>query len=82
MTLKELDYKVRYVGHTTSHGQYEIRIKYRGKEYKCLSNNSLAYDRIHSCCDFPSDSYIAFGYTYKQALQTFWDECKRENGLR
>jgi len=82
MTLKELDFKVRYVGFGRSHGQYEIRILYRGKEYRCFSNNSRAFDRIHSRDSYPSDSYVDADYTYKQALQAFWDECKRKNGLK
>lgn len=82
MTLKELENKVS-ISRAGGHGQYRITIEYRGREYSCLSNNTLAYDSLPSisnaggCWD---DTDLPM--TRKQALQSFYDECKRENGLK
>ena len=82
MTLKELENKVR-ISRASGHGQYRITIEYRGREYSCLSNNTLAYDSLpHSCSAGGCWDDTNLPMTSKQALQCFWDECKRENGLR
>lgn len=74
MTTKELYDKVqiRWVGY----GQYEVTIEFRGKTYKCHSNNSQAWDYK----DWePGDG--PHPYTSKQAYQAFWDECCRKNHI-
>lgn len=60
-------------------GSYRVTIEYRGKFYSCTSHNSLAYDRIK---DYESpERAVRYSYTYKGALQTLYDECKRVNDL-
>ena len=60
---------------------YKVTIKYRGKEYTCHSINSLAYDRIRGYADEVPDRAVRDFYTYKGALKSLYDECKRANGL-
>lgn len=59
-------------------GHYIVTIEYKGKQYSCLSNNSLAYDRIHNFMLYKNRERV-FEYTFKQALQSVYDECKRKN---
>ena len=61
------------------YGSYRITIEYRGQYYSCISHNSLAYDRIKNS-DI-TDRVEAYGYTYKQACRSFYNECQRANGL-
>lgn len=61
-------------------GNYLVTIEYKGKQYSCHSNNSLAYDRIHNYM-FYNDLERVYEYTCKKALQSFYDECKRKNNL-
>lgn len=61
-------------------GSYEVKIEYRGKTYRCQSNNSLAWDRIHSDEDLGDRMKLDF-YTKKGAWQAFYDECKRKNNI-
>ena len=74
MTTKQLSERV-YCGLTTSHGHYKVEITYRGKNYSCVTTNSLAYD-------YYKDEDASGFYTQREALQSLWDECKRKNGLR
>lgn len=53
-------------------GAFKVTIEYRNKIYSCLSHNSMAYDAYRGSKN---------GYTYKQALQAFYDECKSLNYL-
>ena len=62
---------------TCLRGQFTVTIEYRGKEYCCKSNNTLAYDVIRFDAD-PKESH----YTYKQALMSLWRECKAKNNLK
>lgn len=78
MTLQELKEKVN-VRRANGYCSYEVTITYRGKEYHCHSNNSLAWDRLDD--DNYTDTYIMGGYTNKQAWKAFYDECKRKNNL-
>lgn len=79
MTLKELSNKVD-VTYSNRHGCYEVTINYRGKEYKCTTNNSMAFDAIR---DWLRDAdNPAWGYTPKQAYECLWNECKTANDLR
>lgn len=61
------------------YGSYNVTIEYRGKFYYCTSHNSLAYDRIKNSA--VEDRVEAYGYTYKQAFRSFYNECKRANNL-
>ena len=62
------------------YGTFNVTIEFRGKSYSCTSHNTLAYDRIRSD-DSMSEYRSEFGYTYKQALEALYDECKRANNL-
>lgn len=63
-------------------GQYKVQITYRGKEYKCHSTNSTAYDCLPTGGNFDGyEEYPDAQMTGKQALQSFYDECKRANNL-
>lgn len=70
MKKEELQRKIRI--EWKGYSSYKITIEYRGKYYSCISNNSLAYDSLNS------DNGE---YTEKQALCSFWNECKRKNNL-
>lgn len=77
MTLKELKERVKAV-HKIGYNNYKVTIVFRGKEYTCDSNNSMAWDAIEE----PSwgSSNILY-YTEKQAYQALYDECKRKNQI-
>ena len=60
---KRIDLALIYYGH------YRVVIKYRGKQYSCISTNTKAVDRINS--DEPERS----------ALLSLWNECKSANNL-
>lgn len=78
MTLKELRKRVR-VKRASGYCSYEVTITYRGKKYRCHSNNSLAWDRMDD--DNYRDNEVSGFYTNKGAYQAFYDECKRKNNL-
>lgn len=78
MTLKELKERVR-VQRNGGHGQYKVTIQFKGKEYTCGSNNSLAWDRLDD--DNYRDNQINGFYTNKGAYKAFYEECKRANNL-
>lgn len=60
---------------------YKVTIEYRGKIYTCRSNNSLAMDRIHEQSYLRDSQRGTWGYTLRQALQAFYDECKSANNI-
>lgn len=74
MTTQELLSKID-VRKTIGYGSYKVTIEYRGKKYTCISNDSVAYDRH-------LDDDAKRGYTMKDALKAFYNECKRRNNLR
>lgn len=78
MTLKELRNRVR-VSRAKGYCSYEVKITYRGKEYTCHSNNSLAWDRLDD--DNYRDNEEHGFYTNKEAYEAFYEECKRKNNL-
>lgn len=78
MTLQELREKVK-VRRASGYCSYTVTITYRGKEYICHSNNSLAWDRLDD--DNYRDNEVSGFYTNKGAYQAFYDECKRKNNL-
>lgn len=59
----------------TSYGNYKVSIIYRGKKYWCISTDSMAFDRY-----LDSDAKRGH-YTQRDALKSFWNECKRKNNL-
>ena len=63
-----------------SYGTYNVTIEFRGNSYSCISTDTMAYDRIKSR-DGMNDYRSEFGYTYKQAWEALYDECKRANNL-
>ena len=75
MTEKQLRERVRveWIGY----GTYRVTITYRGKEYACKSHNSLAYDMRNWEQGEPRAWYASA----RQALEAFYDECKRANML-
>lgn len=78
MTEKELENSVR-VGRASGYNSYTFFITYRGKEYKCHSNNSILWDNYHS---EPEDYIFKDVYkTRKQVLHAIYDEVKRKNYL-
>lgn len=74
MTQKELEDKVRVI-YAYGYNRYQVEIEYRGEKYTCYSHNSLAWDSLH-------ELYTPNPLTVKQALQQFYNECKRENNLK
>ena len=60
---------------------YKIVITYRNNKYSVLSHNSNAYNRIAKSAFFHRKETI-YGYTYQQALNAFYEECKQANLLR
>lgn len=59
---------------TTSYGHYKVTIKYRGKQYSCITTNALAYDKY-------MDEDAKGFYNQRRALLALWNECKRKNNL-
>lgn len=78
MTLNELKSKV-CVRHDRGYCSYIVTITYRGEEYTCHSNNSLAWDRLDDT-NYRDNEVNGF-YANKGVYQAFYDECKRKNGL-
>ena len=54
------------------YGTYKVTIEYRKKFYSCICFDSMMWDTYKGANT---------GYTYKQALQYFYNECKRKNQL-
>lgn len=77
MTLRDLEERVEIRKKCTA--QYQVTIKYYGKEYTCKSNNTLAYDTLTSFLNGDNVGY--FYRTEKQAYMAFYLECRRANGL-
>lgn len=77
-SLEELK-KVTAVSKGVGYNEYVVGISYRGKNYVCISHNSLAFDRLDD--EELSDNKSKGGYTNRQAWQAFYDECKRHNCL-
>jgi hypothetical protein len=79
MTLQELRQKVRVERDRGFFYLYKVTITYRGREYTCKSNNSLAWDRLDD--DNYRDNEVNGFYTNKGAYKAFYEECKRKNNL-
>lgn len=67
------------VSTTTNYGHWKVEILYRGKWYKCTTNNSVAVDR-HNDDEAKGPNYQGI-YTKKEALKKLWAECKKKNNL-
>lgn len=78
MNVSELSQRVMVSG-TTSYGHYKVEILYRGKWYRCTTNNSVAVDR-HDDEEAKGPNYQGI-YTQKEALKSLYNECKRKNNL-
>ena len=78
MTTQQLqnNISVRWNGY----GSYDVTMYFYNKKYTCQSHNSIAYDRIKVSEGY-NDKTSVYGYTYKQALQAFWNECKLLNNI-
>lgn len=72
MTTSELSQRI-IADRTSSYGHYKVTIQYRGKQYSCISTNSMAYDRYND-----DDSQTG---VQRDALKSLWNECKRKNNL-
>lgn len=72
MTMTTQELQDRLTVRWNGYGSYRVTIYYRNKRYTCNSHNSMAYDAMRGSTN---------GYTYKQALQSFYDECKMLNDL-
>lgn len=79
MKTKELEERVA-VGICTG-GHFKVTIRHRGSTYTCTSTDTLAYDRISDHRYGTPDKEINCGYTYKQALEALYYECKRAYDL-
>lgn len=78
MTEIELSKRIRSIT-SCGYGHWRVVIKFRGKEYSCITTNSLAYDMRNWEKGEPTNC----GYrTRKQALKALYDECVRKNELR
>jgi len=75
MTTAQLSQRID-ASRTTSYGHYKVTIQYRGKQYSCISTDSMAYDRY-----MDEDAKGRGIYTQLDALKSFWNECKRKNNL-
>jgi len=71
MTQEELRGKVDVTW--KGYGNYRVRIDYRNRYYTGYAHDSQMWDTLNGA---------KCGYTFKQALQYFWNECKRQNNLK
>ena len=72
MKTQELAQRI-FADKTSYYGHYKVTIIFRGKSYTCISTDSIAYDRYN-------DEDAKKG-VQKDALKSFWNECKRKNNL-
>lgn len=80
MTTNELKSRVKVLS-GIGYGSYIVEITWRGNRYCTSSYNSRAYDRIQEA-NWLSPTTKSEGYTERQALQSFFDECVRDNHLK
>ncbi len=62
----------------TGTGQYKVTITYRGKTYTGRTNNTLAIERLLVPAGRTPKCYYL---TAKQAVQSLYNDVKRQNGL-
>lgn len=71
--IKRVDYGFR------GHGHYNVTIRFRGKEYRCVTTNMMAIDAAgDDSLAVDRDRYYT---TQKQALLSLYNECKLKNDL-
>lgn len=75
LTLAELRDRVKVS--RSGYGRYDVTITFRGRRYRCTSNNSLAYDML----DWVPGESRHWYRTARQAWLAFYDEVKNENQL-
>jgi len=75
--MTRIELKRRISTRFAGHGHFKVTIVYRGKDYSCITTNTLAIDKIGEERTTPLEFYV----TEKQALQALWEECKRKNTL-
>lgn len=78
MTLDQLRAQVRE--EWCGYGTHKVFIIWHGKEYSCLTHNTLATDRLRHR-DERDSRCVEGGGTEKQAYVALWEECKRKNRL-
>lgn len=71
--MKRVDYGFR------SYGHYNVTIVFRGKEYKCVTTNTMAIDAAER--DSLEVDRGAYYTTMKKGLQALYNECKFKNEL-
>ena len=76
MTLKELKKRTRFMP-LQSRGSYRIVIEFRGREYACVSQNTLAIDRIKAADCLPPVTPDDYFSTEKKAYEALYAECKQ-----
>lgn len=64
-----------------SRGSYRIVIEFRGREYACVSQNSLAIDRIKAADCLPPVTRDDYFSTEKKAYEALYAECKLKHNL-
>ena len=75
MTTQELQSRISTT--PSGHGHFRVEIEFRGKNYSCITNNTLAVDCMYDD-DINQDRHYV---SAKQALLALWNECKRKNNL-
>jgi len=77
-TLNQLQKNVSFL--FSSYGHNKVTIIFRGKEYKCISTNTQATDRIKDDNEgLDRNSYYT---TKKEAYLSLYNEVKRANNLK
>ncbi|DBA55409.1 TPA_asm: hypothetical protein [Porphyromonas phage phage017a_JCVISC001] len=80
MTLKELKKRTRFMP-MQARGSYRIVIEFRGREYACVSQNTLAVDRIKAADCLPPVTPDDYFTTEKKAYESLYIECKLKHNL-
>lgn len=72
--------KDKYLGSQfKSYGHFRIGFLIRGKEYYCITTNTMAIDRINE--ELPNVLRGAYYPTQEQALSSLYSEVKQHNHL-
>lgn len=78
--MTQQDLKDRYLGSQfKSYGHFKVGFTIRGKDYYCITTNTLALDRIDD--DLKDRENGRIYVTQKQALRSLYDEVKQKNNL-
>lgn len=82
MTLTELKKNVKVEPFSWPEHLFDITIKYKGKKYTGKSRNRDAWLAIVYKAKPNSAEAKVFGYTEKEAYETFYNVCKKQNKLK